>query len=215
MHVEQLGRVYANDADFDAFRGRLVHQREIIGMTDDGWKIRHCIQVIDFGKPPRQVVDPDALLELEPGVEETRPATRRQRKTEQLLARIYDLLADKAMNARELAHATEQTVDRVNGVLRDLPAEVVVLRRGTWGNVYGLAGKDYTTPPLSPLMQRIVDHLRTHGPTATPDLCAALDALKASVQQTLVAYPDVVRQVGKRRNAGRNGGRPAAVWDVV
>lgn len=197
--------------EYDALR--VVRCTEIVGITLDGWKVKHRVTVFDFGKRPIDAANPDAVIAGDGTDVDGNPFRQRKpaAKTELLLDRIYELLARKPLNARQLAHETGETVGRIQGILREYKAGLVVLRRGTWGNIYGLEGQNYATPLVSPLMQAIISHLRTHGPTSTPDLCEALQADKTKVQNAIATYPGMVEAVGTARARGKR----ATVWGLV
>lgn len=215
MYAELQGKIYANDPHFDNLQARLVHRTCIVGETLDGWIVEHTVEILDFGKPPRVVVDPDLLIADEgTDTDGNVRQVRRQAKTQELLAHIYELLAAKPQNVRELAHATGQTPDRIKGILRELPPDIAVLHKGTWGNVYGLVGVDYRTPLYSPTMQRIVEYIRQHGSATVPELSEALGTHKANIQKALATYPDVLRQAGTRRAQGEAGGKRSIVWEL-
>ena len=60
------GNAYCGDPQFDNMSGRVTYEREVVGMTLDGWKVRYCVTYIDLGKPaPVDAADPDAQMQTE------------------------------------------------------------------------------------------------------------------------------------------------------
>lgn len=67
MRERTTGNAYTPDADYSPLRGRVVTHHEVVGITLDGWKVRHQVTVIDFAKPePVKPVDPDVVIADEP-----------------------------------------------------------------------------------------------------------------------------------------------------
>lgn len=211
VYVDPIhGKAYANDPWYDAMRGRIVQQYTVTGITDDGWVVRHTRTVLDFGRVPPPTVDPNEAIG---DLSDDSPDRKPQAKTVPLLESIYDALSEQPMNARQLAHATGATVNRIQAILRDHSTGLVILAKCAWGHVYGLEGCDYP-PVYSATMQRIVDYLREHGPTSTPDLCAALNMHKPSIFEAIRKHPGAVVEAGTQAAQG-TGGKRALVWDVA
>lgn len=212
--IATYGRVYANDPDYDNLRGRVVTRHAVVGITRDGWKVRHEVTVVDFGKPPAVEVDPDAAIADE-GVDPDGRLRRRRPKadTQETLDRIHDLLTDRPLNTVEIASRIGASVNRVKNLLRNHPAGFVVVANGITGFVYGLEDYTYRQPFYSPAMQRIVDYLREHGPSTTPEICDALDIWKDTLWKAIKAHPGVIRVVGEQPRKG--GGKAAHIWGLA
>lgn len=132
------GNAYAGDPDYDGLHLRVVAQHEIVGLTRDGWKVRHCVTVWDFGKPMRTLHDPDAVGRYE-GSAAIGVKGYQHSKTVELLARVRALLAVRPMACREIAEATGCPYRQVRGLFTNQPAGFVVVGRGLSGNIWGLA----------------------------------------------------------------------------
>lgn len=60
------GNAFANDPAYDSLTGYVTHCTDIVGITRDGWKVRHVVTVINLGRPDRVMpVDPDAQMQPE------------------------------------------------------------------------------------------------------------------------------------------------------
>ena len=59
------GSAYANDPAYDTLQARHVRTTERIGYTLDGWLVKQTITVMDFGKPSRDVADPDVMIDAQ------------------------------------------------------------------------------------------------------------------------------------------------------
>lgn len=212
--IATYGRVYANDPDYDTLRGRVVTRHEVVGITLDGWKVRHQVTVIDFAKPPALEVDPDAVI-ADDGTDPDGRLRRRKPKadTQETLDRIHDLLTDRPLNTVEIASRIGASVNRVKNLLRNHPAGFVVVANGITGFVYGLEGHTYRQPYYQPAMQRIVDYLREHGPATTPEICEALDIWKDTLWKAIKAQPGVIEVVGEQSRKG--GGKAAHIWGLA
>jgi len=47
---QTVSKPYANDRDYDAFRGRVTYRGSVVGITLDGWKVRRTVTYIDVGR---------------------------------------------------------------------------------------------------------------------------------------------------------------------
>ena len=131
------GDIYANDRDFDELHGRVVHESEIVGMTLDGWKVRHCVTVLDFGKPTRAPRDPNAAIRYEGPAEigfKGYPAG----KTVELIAAVRELLAVRPMLCHEIATRLGCTTTRIQKLFINQPDGFRKVARGPRGNLWGL-----------------------------------------------------------------------------
>ena len=144
MNADPRGTCYAGDDDFDNLHARVVARHDVVGITRDGYVVRHIVTVCDFGKPSRTPADPDAALADEGTDLDDNPRPRHTHRgprvaTTALLARIHAALVDCPLNARELAAMLGVTVPRVRAALRNHAAGVEVVGRDVYGSVYALA----------------------------------------------------------------------------
>jgi hypothetical protein len=212
--IATYGRVYANDPDYDTLRGRVVAHHEVVGITLDGWKVRHEVTVIDFAKPePVKLVDRDALIADEGTNPDGHARRDRGKRTQETLMLIRAMLTEKPLNTVEIAAALGETVNRIKNLLRNHPSGFVVVASGITGFVYGLENHTYPKPYYPPAMQRIVDYLKAHGPSTTPEICEALDIWKDTLWRTVRAYPGVIHVVGQQTR--KSGKRAAHVWGLA
>lgn len=131
-------KAFAGDAEYDGLRLRLVERREVVGITRDGWKVRHCVTVLDFGKPSRTIADPDAAGRYK-GPVEIGFKGYPHGKTVELLMRVCELLAVRPMLCHEIAEAVGCTTTRIQKLFINQPHGFAVVSRGPRGNLWGLA----------------------------------------------------------------------------
>lgn len=205
-----------DELEYCKLTGYLEREYSVEWEDAQGNRWRKHAQIINLGRADRiPPADPDAALGLDGLDLDGNPQRVPQKRTQELLERITDALADKPMNVRQIAHATGQTVDRIKGILRDHRDGIVVVARGAWGKVYGLPGRTYDLTQHTPTLQRIVAHLAAHGPATVLDLADALGVHKTTVSVTLTRFAgDAVRMVGEQAANGQ-GGAPRQIWDIT
>lgn len=192
--------------EYDALR--VVERREIIGITLDGWKVRHQITVFDFNKPPIDAANPDATIA---------PDYKRPRKkhvaTETLLADIRTLLLDKPMTAREMAEVLDSRPHLVGKALLHHPDGFVVLAKGLTGHVWGVEGVEY--PPVhTGAIGQIVNYLREHGASTAREICEAIGMGNSTFYSAHERSPGVLRCTEVRRSDNAHGGL-VQVWEIA
>lgn len=111
------GSAYAGDPDYDMMSGRITRQSSILGITRDGWVVRHTVTYIDVGRAaPVTVCDPDGLLNT---VEDLPPEPRK----------IYKQLpAHMRPNLQRFQYAPNELQKRIVAYLREngpQPAPVI------------------------------------------------------------------------------------------
>lgn len=132
------GNAYANDPDFDRMSGRVAYRHEIVGITLDGWKVKHTVEYIDLGRAAAlDAHDPNAVGGYE-GPQAIGVQGYTHHKTRALLEQIRALLAVRPMLCHEIATATGCTTTRIQKLFINQPAGFRVVGRGTRGNLWGL-----------------------------------------------------------------------------
>lgn len=121
-------KAFAGDAEYDGLRLRLVERREVVGITRDGWKVRHCVTVLDFGKPSRTIADPDAAGRHEG------PAAIGVKGYPH--GKTLELLAVRPMLCHEIAEAVGCTTTRIQKLFINQPHGFAVVSRGPRGNLW-------------------------------------------------------------------------------
>lgn len=192
-------------AEYDALR--VVRRREIVGMTNDGYKVRHKVTVYDFNKPTLPPPNPDAVI-----APKNRAPRQRHVATETLLAEIRALLVCKPMIASELAAALDLRPYYVSKTLLNNPDGFVVLARGLTGNVWGIEGVKYT-PVYTGALGQIVDYLREHGQATARDICDALNMPRATFYAANNRHPGVLRCTETRIADDARGGL-VQIWEM-
>ena len=132
------GNAYANDPQYDRMTGRVTYRHEVVGMTLDGWKVRHTVEYIDLGRAAALAThDPNAVGAYEgPGAIGVQGYAHH--KTRALLEQVRALLAVRPMLCHELATATGATTRQIQKLFTNQPAGFRVVGRGTRGFLWGL-----------------------------------------------------------------------------
>lgn len=132
------GRAFANDADYDSLSGRITRQSTIVGITRDGWKVRHTCVYIDIGRAaPVDAPDPDAMIEagehLPPAPRVARVKARKEKTpaVNDLQRRITAYLTEHGpTKAAALAHAMNVNESTISKHIR--PRDGIVYRHVGW-----------------------------------------------------------------------------------
>lgn len=207
-----------------ALTGRVTYQHSVIGMTLDGYKVKHTVQYIDIGKPaPITPIDPDAQMQPE-----RFPVAGMAMALEGLqnakVERFHALRDDVAACLREHGPASSVTIterlgngakERVLDVLRRNP-QTFVFHGGQFA-IWGLVGVPYTPPKprkrLSATMLAARAALETYGPQSAAELAQRIGVGQTSVIKSIMARPEWFVVVEKR---AASGSTPVTrVWGLV
>ena len=208
--------------EYDALR--VVSRSEIVGITMDGWKIKHCVTVFDFGKPPVDAVDPDAQMQEESLVcHDERTATMLEGLRRAKAKRDAALFEGIRTHLKQHGPTSARKLGKALGVgdnTRTLAilrgnADTFVFHGGQFA-IWGLVGQPYEPERrklVSPLMLAIRDAIQTHGPQTSLELASRLHAHPSSVLHSVTKHPNWFYVVEVRP---RQGGVPKArVWGLV
>lgn len=208
--------------EYDALR--VVRRSETIGITEDGWKVRHRITVFDFGRVHIDAVDPDAQMQAEALVYGDKRITamvaaKKRTKAERDAALLEGIKANFTehgpLSVKKLAKNLK--VGASNRILRllRLHTDTFTFFGGqffTWG----LIGQTYDPPPhtrVSAVMVAIRDVIKAHGPQTSMELAERMNAHASSILHRLADHPDWFCVVEVRP---RRGCIPEArVWGLV
>lgn len=218
------GNAYANDPQYDRMTGRVTHRHEIVGMTLDGWKVRHIVEVIDLGKPaPVDAADPDAQLadefcaDFSPHVANGLAAIRENKAERQRHLRA-EIVATLRENGPASANAITERLGngayaRVLDTLRRNPQAFVLL--GGQFKVWGLPGQTYTPQVVklgSKLRTALLESLGVHGPQTARELWQRLGGDQTSISKCLLRNVDDFCVVEMRPAMGTVP--PTRVWGL-
>lgn len=122
---------YANDPQFDNLTGRVTHQTSIVGMTNDGWKVKCTRVYIDIGRAaPVDAADPDAMIETVEHIPYVPLYPRRVPKTQDRVTEFQQRVMD---------YLTEHGPTAAAQLARDVGASVMGLQKHMYkrtGTVY-------------------------------------------------------------------------------
>lgn len=231
MNSERLtqGRAYSGDPQFDNMTGRIVHQSEIVGITLDGWKVRHTYQVIDIGRcADIDAVDPDVQMQRErfPAANpNTAMALEGQQaaKAERFRALRDDVATYIAKHGPASANAIAEGMGtggsgakaRVLDMLRRCQDRFVY--HGGEFSRWGLVGQPYAPTKArkrpSATMLAVRAALEAFGPQSASELAERIGARQQAVIKSVMARPEWFVVVEVRRVV--SGKQEARVWGLV
>jgi len=184
---QTVSKPYANDRDYDAFRGRVVAKYVTkLGITDDGYVIGRVTRVIDIGRAdPIVPCDPELAIADEEPWEEAQPVVpakpfKPQARTAKLLAAIFEQLQERPLSTRELADTNGVSLNQIALLIQRYKDSFEQLASSPKGAIYGIKGHRYERI-YTKSMPRILDYLRVHGPSTAKAICEGLGI----TQQTL------------------------------
>lgn len=218
------GNAYANDPQYDRMTGRVTHRHEIVGMTLDGWKVRHIVEVIDLGRAAAVTpADPDAQLadefcaDFSPHIVNALTSIRENKAERQ--RRLRDEIV---ATLREHGPASANTITerlgngafaRVLDTLRRNPQTFEFV--GGQFKVWGLPGQAYTRQVIklgSKLRNALLEALGAHGPQTARELWERLGGDLTSISKCLLRNNDDFAVVDMRPAMGTVP--PTRVWGL-
>jgi len=223
-HIQS--RVFANDNDYDAFRGRVVAEYTVERVDKRrNCTIRTTYEVIDIGRPdPVSPVDPDAQMgpeSLGTDRDSIRAAMEavqenKAKRTAELLAQLADAFDRHGpMTAYDVGMRLGVAGARALAVLRAHRDRFEFFggQSARWGNL----GQTYTPTQMrrvSPTMRALRDALEQHGPQTARELSERVKiSSQSSIIHVLVAQDDWFFMTGMRP---ANGKMPATrIWGLI
>lgn len=192
------GGVYCGHREYDELQGRLVAEYHAHGRT---------YEVIDFAKPERAAVDPDARMKRERLPDSTRDDSGYQARREVRYARLTALLTEHGpMPMKELSKRMGTDSKTILSTMGIIVGNVVVLGIVSQANVMwiGLEGQVIPTlaVPLNPTEVALRDQLRAHGPQTARQLMDALGLTYGRMKFHLNKKGGLFCRVGYRHTSG-------------
>lgn len=193
---------------------REVQRSEIVGITLDGWVVRHIVTVLDFNKPPCAPRAEDAALEPE-----SLPVPRKYQVLHDIIqgqkAERAEIMLDEVQacltehGPMPAAHIAERigkagAINRVLNTLRAHP-EIFVYCGGQF-RAWRLHTQSFEKPKLrkpdTPTMLAVRATLAEHGPQTMAEIAKRIDAHPPVVRNVFLRRPEWFRIVGIRKGTG-------------